>query len=192
MVTVSKPGASGVAFWIRDDADGQRWLASYGEHPNWWRLIVGDAYRYGWIFVEDDFPHAFVDLEIVGEVAYVAMFVRPASRNRGVGRRVLHEVGGLAAELGALRMEGGVDPMAPMTASKILGVNDQLVRVLARITCRVFCCIATSTRAELDVPPRLISKIPATRYGPADPEEPLQTEDERSGDVHSGPFAIQR
>ena len=110
-VALTEQAASDVAFWIRDDADGQRWLASYGEHPNWWRLVVGDACRYGWIFVEDDLPHGFVDLEIVGEVAHVAMFVRPASRNRGVGRRVLRDVGGLAAELGALRMEGGVDPM---------------------------------------------------------------------------------
>lgn len=110
-VALTEQAASDVASWIRDDADGRRWLASYADHPSWWRLVLGDANRYGWIFVEDGYPHGFVDLEFVGEVAYAAIFVRPASRSRGLGRRVLREVGDVAAELGALRMEGGVDPM---------------------------------------------------------------------------------
>src|SRR5436309_8391338 len=85
---LTEPDATEVARWLEYDAAGQREFGGfYGVHPKWWRLVVSDDCRHGWIVCLGDERCGFVDLEVHTDGgASVAIYVRPHLRNRGMWR----------------------------------------------------------------------------------------------------------
>jgi RimJ/RimL family protein N-acetyltransferase len=100
-----------VAGWFREDDEGQRRLDAdfYGAGHKWWPLVEQDAARYGWVGLLDDEPVGFIDFEIDGERAGIAIYVRSEFRRRGIGEELLRLAAAEGQALGVAELVGGVE-----------------------------------------------------------------------------------
>jgi RimJ/RimL family protein N-acetyltransferase len=100
-----------VAGWFREDHEGQRRLDAdfYGAGNRWWPLVEQDAARYGWVGLLDDEPVGFIDFEIDGERAGIAIYVRSEFRRRGIGEELLRLAAAEGQALGIAELVGGVE-----------------------------------------------------------------------------------
>jgi ribosomal protein S18 acetylase RimI-like enzyme len=100
-----------VAAWFTEDEEGQRRLDAdfYGAGLKWWPLVEQDAVRYGWVGLLGDEPVGFIDLEIDGERAGIAIYVRSEFRRRGIGEQLLRLAAAEGRTLGVAEVVGGVE-----------------------------------------------------------------------------------
>lgn len=100
-----------VAGWFTEDEEGQRRLDAdfYGSGLKWWPLVEEDAARYGWVGVMDGEPVGFIDVEIDGERAGIAIYVRGEFRRRGIGEELLRLAAAEGRSLGVAELVGGVE-----------------------------------------------------------------------------------
>lgn len=79
--------------WARYDPElGLRLSGSYAEDPGWAREVAEQEGRIGRIALRGGEPVGFVDLDLSDEVdgmGWLAFYVAPPFRSRGVGRRIL-------------------------------------------------------------------------------------------------------
>lgn len=101
--------AAEIPGWLADDHEGTARLGFYGRHPAWWNLVVRDPDRHGFIAWVGESPGGFVDLELDGDDAFVAVFVRAELRGRHVGRRVLVLAADEARRFGARVLAGDLE-----------------------------------------------------------------------------------
>ena len=81
----------------------------YGAGLKWLPLVEQDAVRYGWVGVLDGEPVGFVDVEIDGERAGIAIYVRSEFRRRGIGEQLLRLAVSEGRSLGVAELVGGVE-----------------------------------------------------------------------------------
>jgi ribosomal protein S18 acetylase RimI-like enzyme len=100
-----------VAGWFTEDEEGQRRLDAdfYGAGLRWWPLVEEDAARYGWVGLLGDEPVGFIDVEIDGERAGIAIYVRSEFRRRGIGEQLLRVAAAEGRSLGVAELVGGVE-----------------------------------------------------------------------------------
>jgi RimJ/RimL family protein N-acetyltransferase len=108
---LTKDLAALVASWFIEDEEGQRRLDSdfYGADLKWWRLVQHDPARYGWVGLLDDEPIGFLDLEIEGERAGIAIYVRREFRRRGIGKQLLRLAAVEGRSLGVPELVGSAE-----------------------------------------------------------------------------------
>jgi RimJ/RimL family protein N-acetyltransferase len=98
-----------VAGWFTGDAEGRRRLDVDFYGLRWWPLVDQDATRYGWVGLLADEPVGFVDLEIDGQRAGIAIYVRHEFRRRGIGAQLLRLAAAEGRSLGVAELVGGAE-----------------------------------------------------------------------------------
>jgi len=100
-----------VASWFTEDDEGRRRLDAdfYGANLKWWSLVEQDTARYGWVGMLDNEPVGFVDVEIEGERAGIAIYVRSEFRRRGIGEQLLRLAAAEARPLAVVELAAGAE-----------------------------------------------------------------------------------
>lgn len=109
LVGLTESSALEVAGLFEGDADGYRRLGFYGRHPDWWNQVCCDSHRHGYVVIESTSLVGFVDMEINGAIASIAMLVQRSFRNRRVGRAILRLLEAEASNLGVNEIRGAIE-----------------------------------------------------------------------------------
>lgn len=77
-----------VASWYWSDVD-KAYIGFYTNASKWLELIEGDKNRTGWAALLGDELVGFLDLEIDGDLGYIAYSVKPIEQGRGIGKAMI-------------------------------------------------------------------------------------------------------
>jgi len=101
--------ASPIRKWLKDDAEGQRFLGTY--LTDTWEHLVDFKVRFLWIAEDGGRQIGFFDFDLDPSGAgYFVFYVAPEFRGKGYGRRVLLAGMGTPEAKGCAHLEGGVEP----------------------------------------------------------------------------------
>jgi GNAT superfamily N-acetyltransferase len=126
LVELTEDQAAMVAAWFKADAEARARFTLYDEHPRWWQLVEEEGARLGFIAWQGGEAVGFVDIELEGAEASLAVMVREDHRNAGLGRRLIALANEEARRLGANMLVGYVEPDNPSAIRASLAAGLEL------------------------------------------------------------------